>query len=404
MKKLFLNLSLLVCAIAVFAGSGAAAFGAIPMVEPEPTEEESQNEIDFNSENDLFITDLISPSDCYFAEGLSLAEYNPFAGMPKREASSEESSSEPTSSEEPLPSQPVSSEPSSSETVSSEETSSEESSSEESSSEETSSEESSEEEPPSEEENNDFDEYVDEDFLYTLAGAVQREIIGVNTNPQPQYYEAYKAQAVASHSYMEYYRQLNGSYPVMSFCQPKQATIDLIRGVVNEVMYYNGSVINASYHAAAGGHTQGANYVWGNSIGYLQGVESAYDDYYSATTISVSSVEQKLAAAGIAVSGEPEDWFDLANASYTDGEFVDYIPICGQYIKGRTLRENILGAAVLRSNKIVGISVLDGNFVFETKGYGHGVGMSQQGALGYSANGYGYQDILTHYYTGVTIQ
>jgi stage II sporulation protein D len=36
-------------------------------------------------------------------------------------------------------------------------------------------------------------------------------------------------------------------------------------------------------------------------------------------------------------------------------------------------------------------------------GYGHGIGMSQYGAYGYAKNGFGYQTILTHYYSGTTI-
>jgi stage II sporulation protein D len=36
-------------------------------------------------------------------------------------------------------------------------------------------------------------------------------------------------------------------------------------------------------------------------------------------------------------------------------------------------------------------------------GWGHGVGMSQEGALGYAEHGYGYQAILAHYYTGTAL-
>jgi stage II sporulation protein D len=36
-------------------------------------------------------------------------------------------------------------------------------------------------------------------------------------------------------------------------------------------------------------------------------------------------------------------------------------------------------------------------------GFGHGVGMSQQGALGYAEHGWSYQQILAHYYTGTSI-
>jgi SpoIID/LytB domain protein len=41
--------------------------------------------------------------------------------------------------------------------------------------------------------------------------------------------------------------------------------------------------------------------------------------------------------------------------------------------------------------------------VVEGAGDGHGVGMSQDGALGYAEHGYGYQAILGHYYTGTTL-
>ena len=38
------------------------------------------------------------------------------------------------------------------------------------------------------------------------------------------------------------------------------------------------------------------------------------------------------------------------------------------------------------------------------KGYGHGVGMSQYGALGMAKEGYSYKDILSHYYQNTTIK
>ena len=39
-----------------------------------------------------------------------------------------------------------------------------------------------------------------------------------------------------------------------------------------------------------------------------------------------------------------------------------------------------------------------------TKGYGHGVGLSQYGANGYAKNGLNYQKILLHYYPGVSLK
>src|SRR5881628_414828 len=43
------------------------------------------------------------------------------------------------------------------------------------------------------------------------------------------------------------------------------------------------------------------------------------------------------------------------------------------------------------------------NFTIKGAGYGHGVGMSQFGALGYAQHGAGYRDILGHYYAGTAL-
>ena len=50
------------------------------------------------------------------------------------------------------------------------------------------------------------------------------------------------------------------------------------------------------------------------------------------------------------------------------------------------------------------VAVAAGEFAFTTYGYGHGVGMSQNGANNYARyGGYNYQQILQHYYPGITI-
>ncbi|MCL2421979.1 MAG: SpoIID/LytB domain-containing protein, partial [Defluviitaleaceae bacterium] len=41
--------------------------------------------------------------------------------------------------------------------------------------------------------------------------------------------------------------------------------------------------------------------------------------------------------------------------------------------------------------------------VITGRGFGHGVGMSQRGAEGMARNGYGFREILTHFYTGIVI-
>lgn len=46
----------------------------------------------------------------------------------------------------------------------------------------------------------------------------------------------------------------------------------------------------------------------------------------------------------------------------------------------------------------------NGVFVFEGRGYGHGLGMSQWGAQGMAQAGFSYEDILSHYYPGTLLQ
>ena len=57
----------------------------------------------------------------------------------------------------------------------------------------------------------------------------------------------------------------------------------------------------------------------------------------------------------------------------------------------------------IHQGEIVGVDVQDGKLVFTTKGYGHGVGMSQYGANVMAIRGSGYADILAHYYPGTTL-
>ena len=57
----------------------------------------------------------------------------------------------------------------------------------------------------------------------------------------------------------------------------------------------------------------------------------------------------------------------------------------------------------IRSNYFT-VTIENNKVVVVTKGFGHGVGMSQYGAHGMAKNGYDYKEILAHYYQGTTIK
>lgn len=69
----------------------------------------------------------------------------------------------------------------------------------------------------------------------------------------------------------------------------------------------------------------------------------------------------------------------------------------------RTHRQLTLVAAILALSLLCASAARASDLIISGGGYGHGVGMSQEGALGYAEHGFSYQQILAHYYTGTSI-
>src|SRR5699024_4679765 len=84
--------------------------------------------------------------------------------------------------------------------------------------------------------------------------------------------------------------------------------------------------------------------------------------------------------------------------SYTDGKKVNKVRFGKKVLKGVTIRMK-LG---LRSADFMW-KQKGNNIIVTTRGYGHGVGMSQYGANGMAEQGKKYHDIVTYYYKGVSI-
>ena len=97
------------------------------------------------------------------------------------------------------------------------------------------------------------------------------------------------------------------------------------------------------------------------------------------------------------LSGDVSGW--LQNAVTDTAGSVETVDVGGVTLKGSTLR-SVLG---LRS-ACFEWEAADGKLVFYVTGYGHGVGMSQYGANQMAKEGADYREILTHYYTGVTVE
>ena len=225
--------------------------------------------------------------------------------------------------------------------------------------------------------------------------------------------EAIKAQVVATHTYIKYYND-NGRIPSVGYKATIPSKVNqAVEEVYNIIMTYNGKAIYSPYHACSAGSTQSSKEVWGGEIAYLVAVESKYD--YLADTVQSKKVykvnktisETKVKAEiqdhlGVTPSGDPSTWFqfhDKDNNAYTSGNYVNKITIAGKTTTGKNVR-SIFG---LRS-ACFDVKYSNGSFVFTTKGYGHGVGMSQWGAHFYSIKqGWNFEKIVCHYYKGVTL-
>ncbi len=258
---------------------------------------------------------------------------------------------------------------------------------------------------------------------------MQDYLLGVLAAEMPASFhmEALKAQAVACRTYTMYSIRHGGcktnpSADVCtssSCCQTYRSDAKLRRSWGNTytyrysviakavmdtagvVMLYNGKPINAMYHAASGGWTEDSENVYGSTFAYLRSVESPHE-IGSRQTGEVryhrgTFVEKVNGARPNAHMEEDKLEEQLKVLSlYTSGR-VEKLQLNEDVITGRTARKLFGLDSAMFTVEITGDEV-----IFHTKGFGHGVGMSQAGANGMASDGADYKTILSHYYTGVS--
>lgn len=238
--------------------------------------------------------------------------------------------------------------------------------------------------------------------------------------------EALKAQAIAAHSYALYCRD-HAQDPAAGWLTADPARRQgyltdavlhsywgtdyeanyarlsaLVDAVLSDVLCYGGAAAGTSYFAISNGRTEASENVWGSALPYLVPVDSSTDlsaDNYEVTlTLSAPQVQQLLSSGlGIAAdSAAPERWF--GETTLTASGYAASLPVCGQTVSGTALRR----ALGLRS-ACFNIRYQDGSFLITTKGYGHGVGLSQWGAKALAEQGWTYEAILTHYFPGTQL-
>lgn len=169
-----------------------------------------------------------------------------------------------------------------------------------------------------------------------------------------------------------------------------------------QTILYGGDPILAVFHSSSAGLTKRSGEVWASDLPYLQSVPSpegeGVPNYYSRVEFTRQEFQELFLAVHpeADLSGDISGW--ITDLKVTEGTNVDTVSVGGVTIRGPELR-SILS---LRSATF-DTAVEDGKLVFFVTGYGHGVGMSQYGAEQMAQEGLQWREIVTHYYTGVTV-
>lgn len=244
--------------------------------------------------------------------------------------------------------------------------------------------------------------------------------------------EALKAQAVTAHTYAERQRLKERSDPTPELCgadfsndtskyqgyfTKNQAMqyygdnfeiyYDKIDNAVNEVMQYiityGDEPIISAFHSMSSGKTESAENAWGTAIEYLVPVDSSYDTsapkYLEEVRYEKEQLRQILAEkfSGIALGEDFTTWININSVS--DSGTVLSAMVGDFKVSGNDIRE----ALGLRS-ACFDVSYDGETVVIQTKGFGHGVGMSQYGANAMATDGKNWREILEHYFPECQIE
>jgi SpoIID/LytB domain protein len=259
--------------------------------------------------------------------------------------------------------------------------------------------------------------------------SVETYLRGVVATEMPHTWpaEALKAQAVAARTYALFHETLaqalgNAFYDVddtvfyQAFTGASGATAEsdaAIVATVNQVITYQGTVIQAFFSADSGGYTEDASSVWPVNAPYCQSKKEIYVDpgldggaYGPWTvTVSLSELSSKLIAARMLPNSNPVTTISIPdNLRDASGraQFVHLTLYDGSQTNLTSLDfQNVFG---LRSTFFTVTQNVTGQIEFDGKGFGHGVGMSQYGAQVLAqVYSYTYQQIVMFYYTGVLL-
>lgn len=238
-------------------------------------------------------------------------------------------------------------------------------------------------------------------------------VIGVLAGEMPIYFEleALKAQAVAARSYVMTRIKKDNEYDVVdsvlnqvyldtnylkkTWKENYETNISKLKQAVKETegeyLEYNGKIADTLFFSTSNGYTENVASVFKVELPYLSSVESSWD---SKTNPNFEyKKELTLEEFFKKINLDYNKTLTVTNISRNNTNRVEKITINGKEFTGRELYTLLS----LRSTDFI-LEQNNNKVVITTKGHGHGVGMSQYGALGMAKEGYTYDKILNHYY------
>ncbi|MBI5555797.1 MAG: SpoIID/LytB domain-containing protein [Elusimicrobia bacterium] len=230
--------------------------------------------------------------------------------------------------------------------------------------------------------------------------------------------EAVKAQIVAARTYAlkNFAKHAKEGYDVCNTtcCQVygglesedpvSKALVDATTGVI---LTYQGELISTPYHGFCGGYTEDPRNVWEgvNKVKYLQIKKCNFckkaPRYSWSAKFERTKIESILTANSLPV-GKIKNI--KVNDQSSSGRAIE---IKVTHKDGKVLLKAnkfrlLLGSDVIRSARFK-IKKDKDAYIFEGAGWGHGVGLCQEGAKGMAEKGYDYKQILKFYYPGTEL-
>ena len=249
---------------------------------------------------------------------------------------------------------------------------------------------------------------------------LEEYIVGVLAGEMPISFEmeALKAQAVASRSYalkrMEYNKDkdydvvdsimnqvyLDNNYLKDAWGINYVKNINKLRNAVNstidEYLAYDDKVVDAMFFSTSNGYTEDSKNIFDFDAPYLRSVESPWDKDVSSAYLTTKTIKLTEFYKLLNIPYNKNLNIDIEKRSTTNRILL--LKINGYEFKGT----DVYSKLSLRSTDFE-INLQGDSVSITTKGYGHGVGMSQYGALGMAKVGYKYDEILSHYYQNTTL-